>query len=180
MLQRLYAPRLFSLGLFALGRSTLVAWILAWASAPALASEGVSYARNLAKDAEAARAVQGAVLVAFVGDHCPYCETVLNEFLIPMSRNPDYQGKVVMRRVETGSFRDLRDFSGRKVSHREFAGRHGTHMVPTVMLFSPDGVVLSQPLIGLTTVDYYGYYLDETIDQAVDKTRRAGRISAAP
>lgn len=175
MLQRLFAP-----GRPVLKRLGLVAWILAWAPAPASASEGVPYARNLAKDAEAARAIQGPVLIVFVGDHCPYCETVLNEFLVPMSRNPDYQDKVVMRRVETGSFRELRDFAGMKLSHRTFAGRHGAYMVPTVMLFSPSGQALAKPLVGITSVDYYGYYLDEAIDQAVDKVRQAGRTHSAP
>lgn len=150
----------------------LLAAILAWASWTARADDALPYARNLQQDAQQAKSKNGVVLVAFVGSNCSYCETVLNEFLVPMNRNPDYQGKLVMRRVETTSFLNVRDFSGQQASHRDFAGQNGVRMVPTVMLFDTKGRILAKPLVGLTTVDYYGLYLDEAIDKAVAKVRR--------
>jgi len=148
-----------------------IIWIVAWALPAAWAAEGVPYSRNLQQDADAAKAVQGPVLVAFVGEHCGYCERVLNEFLIPMSRNPEYQGKVVMRRIETSSDRNLRDFAGAKSTHGRFAAGHDIYLVPTVALFDGKGRMLGKPLVGLTTVDYYGMYLDERIDQALAQVR---------
>jgi thioredoxin-related protein len=147
------------------------AWlaILACCIAPARAE--VPYARDLQRDAEAARAVQGVVLLVFVGPNCSYCETALNEFLIPMSGNADYLSKVVMRRVESTGFRELKDFQGRKVSHRKFAGDHGAYLTPTVMLFDADGRPLVKPVVGITTPDYYGFYLDQAIDQGVTAVR---------
>lgn len=153
-----------------------VAWLLAivaWASWPALAEEGVPYARDLQKDARAAQDKNGVVLVVFSGAFCSYCETVLNEFLIPMSRNADYQSKLVIRKVEVSSSLDLKDFQGRKLSHRRFAGEAGARMVPTVMVFDSAGKQLAKPLVGLTTVDYYGFYLDQAINQGLEKVRAA-------
>jgi len=152
-----------------------VAWLLAivaWGSGMALAEEGVPYARDFQKDAQAAREKNGVVLVVFSGAHCSYCETVLNEFLIPMSGNADYQSKLVIRKVETSSMLELKDFHGKKIAHRKFAGDHGVRMVPTVMVFDGDGKLLSKPVIGLTTVDYYGHYLDQAINQGLEKVRR--------
>lgn len=143
--------------------------ILTWGAA--LARADVPYARDLQQDARAARAVNGVVLVIFVGAHCSYCETALNDFLIPMSGNADYLAKVVMRRVESSGFRDLKDFQGRKMSHRQFAGESGARLTPTVMVFDGDGQQLAKPVVGLTTLDYYGYYLDQAIDQGVAKVR---------
>lgn len=151
-----------------------VAWlggIVAWAALSAGAADGVPYARDLRQDMAQARGVQGPLLIAFVGEHCGYCERVLNEFLIPMSRNTDYKRKVVMRRVEIGSERPLRDFAGRKIDHDTLANQYGVHFVPTVALFDEQGRMLGKPLVGLTTVDYYGMYLDETIDKAVAQVR---------
>jgi hypothetical protein len=96
---------------------------------------------------------------------------VLNEFLIPMSRNADYQSKLVFRRVETFSARELKDFQGRKMSHGKFAGKSGVRMVPSVMVLDGEGRRLAKPLVGLTTVDYYGYYLDLAINQGLEKAR---------
>lgn len=151
---------------------SLLLAILACASTPARANDELPYARDLSKDARDASAKHKVVLVAFVGSNCSYCETVMNEFLVPMTRNPDYQGKVVMRRVETTSFLNLKDFSGNAASHRDFAGQNGVRMVPTVMLFDDKGRILAKPLVGLTTIDYYGMYLDEAIDTALGKLRK--------
>ena len=53
----------------------------------------------------------------------------------------------------------------------QFAMRYRVQMVPTVMLFDAQGNVLATPLVGLTTVDFYGGYLDQAIDEAVSKVR---------
>jgi thioredoxin-related protein len=148
-----------------------LAWLAILTCCIAPARADVPYARDLQKDAEAARAVQGVVLLVFIGPNCSYCETALNDFLIPMSGNADYLSKVVMRRVESAGFRELKDFQGRKVSHRKFAGDHGAFLTPTVMVFDGDGRPLAKPVVGITTVDYYGLYLDQAIEQGVTAVR---------
>jgi thioredoxin-related protein len=149
--------------------------IVAWGSGAAFAEEGapegVPYARDFQKDATLAKEKKGVVVVMFSGAFCSYCETVLNEFLIPMSRNADYQAKVVMRKVETSSTLELKDFQGGKMAHRRFAGDSGVRMVPTVMVFDSDGKLLSKPVVGLGTIDYYGYHLDQAIDKGLAKVR---------
>ena len=92
--------------------------ILTWGAAPARAD--VHWASDLQQNAAAARAASGAVLVVFVASHCPYCETVLNDFLIPMSGNA-----VVMRRVESGGTHPLMDFQGHKLTGRQLAAGYG-------------------------------------------------------
>jgi thioredoxin-related protein len=153
------------------------AWLAILTCSVTLARAEVPWARDLQQDAEAARAVQGVVLLVFVGTHCSYCETALNDFLIPMSGNADYLAKVVMRRVDSSGFRDLKDFQGRKVSHRKFAGDYGARLTPTVMVFDGEGRQLAKPVVGITTLDYYGYHLDQAIDQGVAKVRaRLGNL----
>jgi thioredoxin-related protein len=149
-----------------------LAWlcaILAWASMPAGAA--VPPVSDLQKDAQAARAIDGAILIVLTGDHCVYCKRVLNEFLIPMSGNRTYQAKVVMRRLVVSDDRAIRDFEGRPTTPRKLARQYGYSLVPTVILLDGKGRVLAKPVVGLTTVDYYGMYLDEAIDTALAKIR---------
>ena len=151
------------------------AWLLAivtWGIGPALAESGLPYARDLQQDAKDAQDKNGVVLVAFSTSGCSYCKVVLNDFLIPMSRNAEYQSKLVMRLVETSSNLELRDFQGNKVSHRKFARDRGARFMPTVMVFDAQGKALSKPLVGLTTVDYYGHYLDQAINEGLEKVRK--------
>lgn len=150
---------------------TLLAGILAWAAMTA-AAEGVPDAEDLAKDARLARSFQGVVMIVFVSESCPYCKVVLDEFMIPTSRNREYDTKLVMRQVEVGGGRMLRDFKGRRMSQGDFADRHNIGMVPTVVVFGPDGKRLGQPLIGLSTVDYYGYYFNEAIENGLAAVRQ--------
>lgn len=149
----------------------LLLTIVACSFSAAFAEEGVPYARDFQKDAALAKEKNGVVVVMFSGAFCSYCETVLNEFLIPMSRNADYQAKVVMRKVETSSTLELKDFQGGRAQHRRFAGDSGVRMVPTVMVFDGDGKLLSKPVVGLGTIDYYGYHLDQAIDKGLAKVR---------
>ncbi|MEW6678608.1 MAG: thioredoxin fold domain-containing protein [Pseudomonadota bacterium] len=150
----------------------IVAWGLSLAAPFALAAGGVPYARNLQQDARLAEQKNGVVLVMFSGEYCGYCEQVLNEFLIPMSRNPYYQRKLVMRKVDNTGFTTIRDFDGTVEDHRQFTSDQGVRMVPTVMLFDKNGKQLGKPLVGITTADYYGYYLDQAIDQALAQARK--------
>ena len=152
----------------------MLAWlcaILAWASPAAWAAGGVPPARDLQKDAEAARAIDGAILVALTGEHCAYCERVLKNFLVPMSGNKTYRAKVVMRRLVVSDNRPIRGFDGQPTTPRKLAEQYGYTLVPTVIVLDGKGRLLAKPVVGLTTEDYYGMYLDEAIDTALAKIR---------
>lgn len=148
--------------------------ILAWfavSGAWAHPARGVPLVQDLAAEGKAAREKNQPVLVMFGTPNCPFCRQVLNEFLFPMSRNADYQAKVIMVQVEIGSSRKLVDFSGQATTHGQFARRYQIKLAPTVVLFDASGRVLGEPLVGMITPDYYGAFLDRAIDEAVDKLR---------
>ncbi len=134
-------------------------------------ASGVPTAEDLQADARAAADLGGAVLLVFVSDRCGYCEIVLNEFLIPMSRNTDYTQRIIMRRIVTNSDRPLRNFRGEPLTHRRFAQGIGVRMTPVVQMFNIKGLLLGKPLVGLSTIDYYGHFLDQTIDRALELDR---------
>lgn len=147
-------------------------WILAWAAAlaalvPPSVRADVPPALDLRNDAEQARTMGAPLLLIFVGNRCGYCDIALNDFLVPMSGNRDYSGRVLMRRIVRDSDAQMRDFDGSLTTHRRFAKKIGVRMTPVVQMFNDRGLLLGKPLVGLTTLDYYGYYLDQTIDQAV-------------
>ena len=149
---------------------------LAVPHAAAADAAGVPVARDFQADAAQARARRVPILVLVEAKDCVYCRRVLDEFLIPMSRNADYQAKVILRRVTTRSPLVLVDFSGRRVSQAAFVKAHGVKFTPTVLLLGPDGEELVEPLVGLSTPDYYGAFLDQAIDGAREKlTAPAGR-----
>jgi thioredoxin-related protein len=148
----------------------ILAWFFLGVTA-AHGGEGVPLARDLRADGMVAKEKKIPLLVMFGTPACPYCKLVLNDFLVPMSRNADYQGKVMMRQVEINSDRPLLDFSGKGTSHRRFAKAYQIKLAPTVVMFDAEGRVVGEPMVGVSTPDYYGAFLDRAIDEAVEKVR---------
>ena len=149
----------------------LVSVILACALPAAWADEGVPPVKDLQKAAAEARAIHGVILLVMVAEDCIYCEHVLNDFLIPMSKNKSYQERVVMRRVLVTGLDSVRDFDGSETSPAELADKYGAQFTPAVILLDSNGKRLVKPVIGFSGPDYYGYYLDQAIDAAVAKVR---------
>lgn len=148
----------------------LMRWILAclaalFAAAPAAAQ--MTQARDLAADARLAAERRIPLLLLFSDTGCPWCERARQEFLLPMQRNPEYQAKVMMREIVVDSAATLVDFDGNKTTQAQFARRSRISMMPTVMLFGPRGQTLAEPVVGFGSSDYYGYFLDQSIDAAL-------------
>jgi thioredoxin-related protein len=59
------------------------------------------------------------------------------------------------------------------VSVRDFAKRYGIRAVPTVIVFDGGGAQVTQPLVGLSSVDFYGLYLEQAIEAGLLKMRNA-------
>lgn len=154
--------------------SGLLAVILTWFAATcahAGDSAEIPLARDLALDAQEAQAKGVPMMIVFGSRSCPFCLQLNKEFLEPMRRNPEYDAKVMMRRVDIGSTAPLRLFSGKISTHARFGKENGIKLTPTIKLFDAEGRELTEPLVGLTTPDYYGGFLDQRIDQALAKVR---------
>lgn len=150
-------------------RRILACLVALFLAAPAWAQ--MVEARDLAADARLASQRKLALLVLFSEAGCPWCERARQEYLIPMQRNPEYQGKVMMREIGIDSSAALVDFAGKKTTHAEFARRRGISMMPTVILMDARGETLAEPLVGYRGNDFYGYFLDERINAAVAQLR---------
>lgn len=165
-------------------RGGLSAWLLAsatilacgfWLSAVSnLAradSPGLTEADDLAAAGALAKERKVPMLIFFNRDGCPYCERALREFLIPMEKNPANAGRVVFRQVEIDKQDKMIDWKGDVTTHRKFAQRYKIRLTPTIWFVDGDGNTLVEPIVGLRTPDYYGYYLEQAIDESLKKVR---------
>jgi thioredoxin-related protein len=146
---------------------------LAWLSlaGAAGAQDEIPTTSDLSSEAAISRASQLPVLILFTAPKCSYCERVKREFLLPMQRNPAYADKVIMRQIEYRGQGRLVDFSGKVTTAAQFSRQQKVHLTPTIKLFDAEGRSLTEPLVGLTTPDYYGAFLDRAIDEALAKVR---------
>jgi thioredoxin-related protein len=155
--------------------TTLLCGILAWLTTAwgyAQSDATIPVPQDFTVEAKAAQSRHLPILVLFMRSDCSYCERVLQEFLLPMQRNVEYRGKVIMRQIEISSDARLRDFSGALTTQAKFAQQNHIQLVPTIKLFDAQGHELTPPLVGLLTPDFYGGFLDQAIEEALTKVRQ--------
>lgn len=113
------------------------------------------------------------ILLMFSADYCSYCERLEEDFLKPMLRSGDYEDKVLIRKIKISGFGKVRDFDGKQISISEFRARYKISVTPTVVFLDGSGAQLAPKRVGLTTPDFYGGYLDQSIDTALNVLRRS-------
>jgi thioredoxin-related protein len=139
---------------------------------PIAQAAGLPAVTDFRVEAKDARKKQVPILVLFMSESCPYCETVLQDFLLPMQRDREYDSKVILRQIETRSRDPLIDFDGNVTTQSAFSSKHKIGGVPVVMLFDSKGTVLTS-IKGLLTVDFYLAYLDNAINESQEKIKAA-------
>lgn len=159
----------------AISRS-IAAWalILAWGLAPtgaARAADSLVHATNFQADARTAAKRRVPILVVFTTPHCPYCERVKHDYLIPMNKDPANRSRVIIREVTIGASDPLTGFDGTPTTEGAFAAAHKVFMVPTVQVFDTQGNDTGDAIVGLLIPDYYYGYLESAIDAGVSKVR---------
>ena len=126
---------------------------------------------NLQADGELAKSRSIPLLIMFSQADCPFCHTLTEEILEPMLISGDYTDRVLIRELMIDDSRDLIDFSGKPIDPRAVFSRYLLYVTPSILLLDNQGNELAERQIGINTVDYYGYYLDQAIDHALSKVR---------
>lgn len=126
---------------------------------------------DLQNDGQLAKSQLTPLLLMFSQADCPFCLTLTEEILEPMLISGDYTDRVLIRELMIDDNHDIIDFSGRPIDPREVFSRYLLYVTPSILLLNDQGHELAERQIGINTVDYYGYYLDEAIDQALKKIR---------
>ncbi len=112
------------------------------------------------------------ILLMFSASHCTYCVRLEEEFLKPMLRSGDYDDKVLIRKIRIDSYGDIHDFDGQRISVEDFSDRYNVYVTPTVAFLDGSGKQLAPKRVGLSTPEFYGGYLDQAIELALDMLNR--------
>ena len=127
----------------------------------------VPLARNLQVDAQQARQQNLVLLLIVSQTSCGYCKLLKREIIRPMIISGDYTDKVIIRELLIDEYKKIIDFDGTKIRAAAIAKRYQEWITPTVLLLSPTGEELSKRIHGINSVDFYGYYLDQAIAEAL-------------
>jgi thioredoxin-related protein len=140
----------------------------------ARAADAVPHTRDLRADARAATQNRQPLLLFITLEGCPFCARVRREYLGPMSQDADQNRRALIRELPIEA--TVPDFEGRPRLGRDIAADLRISMYPTVILVDATGKLLAEPLVGFTSPDFYGAYLDNRIDTAREKVDQ-GRVN---
>jgi thioredoxin-related protein len=125
---------------------------------------------SLLQDAEALG--NDRVLVVMLSQQdCSYCQLIRHDFLEPMHRGGFYQKKALFRELKTDSNELVTDFDGTQISPASFARRYKATLIPTLIFLNHTGKVMVPNSVGISTPEFYGYYLDQSIDDAITQLK---------
>ena len=111
------------------------------------------------------------VVLFFSSVHCEYCDLVRDEFLNHLSTDPAFMNKLLLREVRMDSNSPLLDFSRRSISHAFFSEQRAIELVPTIQFTDGVGDILVEDIVGVTTLGFYGAYLEQAIEQSLNILR---------
>lgn len=152
--------------------SLLAGFVLALAAAAAAA---VPLAEDLRKAGRLAEQDCKPLLLEFSALACSYCRLLENEVLNPTLLNRDYDRRVLMRKLLLDSPTRLKDFDGDRISGEQLAERYKVGVTPTLLFVDASGRELTERMVGVTTLEMYGGYLDLALDASQQRLREENR-----
>ena len=106
-------------------------------------------------------------IVVFVSQQgCQFCEVLREQVLFPLMRAGQLQKTAIFRELSLDAGFTVVDVDGASVAGAEFAGRYGANVTPTLVFLDSDGKELADKRVGISNIEYYGFYLVKTIEAA--------------
>ena len=133
---------------------------------------GIPLARDLMLAGREAERACVPLLLEFSADDCHYCTLLEEEVLNPTLLNRDYEQRVLMRKLILDRGIRLRSFSGKSIQASDLASQYRVFVTPTLLFVDSKGKELAERMAGVTTLEFYGGYLDQALDTAQDKLRK--------
>lgn len=132
----------------------------------------IPVATDFSQLASQAKAKQVPILLMVSQDHCPFCVLLKNEVLNPMMISGDYEDMAVMTELLIDVGDAVIDFDGKSVYPGKVAADYKTWVTPTLLFLDHQGKEVHKRMLGVNTVEMYGYYLDESLQAALQAVKQ--------
>ncbi len=142
-----------------------------WADA-SLPHVEILSANDFAALSRDARTSGKVIMLEVSASYCGYCRTLEEEIIKPMLRSGDYERNVLIRKLEIDSYLDIRNFNGEKVTPANLASQYGVFVTPTLIFLDGRGREVSERILGVNSLDFFGAYVDEALQEGHRKIQQ--------
>jgi thioredoxin-related protein len=119
--------------------------------------------KSLQNDIAAALKTVKPLVVLVSLDNCPFCKIARENYLIPFT----IEQAITVIQVNIGHDTVIEDAMGKQTTHAQLIRNWSIKAAPTVLFLGKGGVEIAPRLVGGTSSDFYGAYLQERVDQAI-------------
>jgi thioredoxin-related protein len=106
-------------------------------------------------------------IVVFVSQHgCQYCKALREDVLYPMIRAGQADQQMILREVSLDAEFELLDFAGVVVAGKDFAGRYGATITPTLLFLDAKGAEIAERRVGTGNIEFYAHYFERSLATA--------------
>ena len=102
-------------------------------------------------------------------EHCPYCQLMDEDILSPMVLSGEYDKRIFIRKLQIDEARDIKNFSGKTVEPSDVSDDFYASLTPTLVFLNHEGKQMAEQMVGINTVELFGAYLDNEIDNMMAK-----------
>lgn len=106
------------------------------------------------------------MMLFFHASYCGYCKMIDSQFITPMRFDPEYRGRLLIRRVQVDAKETYIGRDGKAHDYLSLANRLEVRGVPYVLFIAPNGKRITS--ITGTAPGFYNYYLSRDARLAED------------
>ncbi|MES9993187.1 MAG: thioredoxin fold domain-containing protein [Candidatus Thiodiazotropha sp.] len=122
---------------------------------------------DLTEVAKQARREKIPILLMVSQDQCPFCVQLKREVLNPMVISGEYDDKVVITELLIDIGGEVISFEGERVDPDRIASHYNIWVTPTLLFLDHQGKEVHKRMLGVNTIEMFGYYLDESLKDAL-------------
>jgi len=149
----------------------LFGWLLSATALAAAPHQGDPSFRDWDLASAEAREKNLPIAIVFVADHCGFCERLQETFLDPLKRDGTLSDRALVHSFDINATGKVTDFDGERLRTPHFVRRYGVFATPTIVLVSPDGTLLGDPLVGFNSPEEYSGLFDTALAGALTLMR---------
>lgn len=107
------------------------------------------------------------IMLEVSASYCDYCVILEDEIIKPMLRSGDYENKVFIRQLQADSYFTMIGLNGESTTHAELGELLNIQLTPTLIFIDSNASEISQRILGVNSLDFFGAYVDEAIDNGL-------------
>jgi thioredoxin-related protein len=131
----------------------------------------IPVADNLAEIGQLSRQQEIPVIIFVTRDACPYCRTLRDKILQPMLAANKFEHRAILVEVNLDRVEEMTGFDNSKTTAGAFAKHYGAEITPTLLFLNAEGQEMSKRRVGISNLEFYGHYLQKSIDKATNAIR---------